>query len=91
MKQSAVEWLVEQLTSIGQLEIPKGSNVVTLILEKAKEMENQQLDEFAIGFAEWCDDNYFRMGNTSFWVESLDWDAEDKLTTKELLEQFKNK
>jgi hypothetical protein len=46
-------------------------------------------DDFAIGFAEWCADNYFRMGNTSFWAESLDWDAEDKLTTKELLEIYK--
>ena len=46
-------------------------------------------DKFSIEFAEWCDDNYFRMGNTSFWAESLDWDAEDKLTTKELLQIFK--
>lgn len=46
-------------------------------------------DEFAIGFAEWCDDNYFRMGNTSFWAESMDWDNDNKFTTKELLEIYK--
>ena len=46
-------------------------------------------DEFAIGFAEWCDNNYFRMGNTSFWSESTDWDNNKKLTTKELLQIYK--
>jgi hypothetical protein len=43
-------------------------------------------EEFAIGFAEWCDNNYFRMGRLSFWSESTDWDNNKKLTTKELLE-----
>jgi len=43
MKQTAVEWLLEQLTSIGVLEIPQGSNAVTLIIEQAKEMERQQI------------------------------------------------
>ena len=47
-------------------------------------------EDFAIGFAEWCDDNYFRMGNTSFWAESMDWDNDNKFTTKELLEIYKN-
>ena len=43
MKQTAVQWLVEQLTSIGQLEIPKGSNVVTEIIKQAKAMEKEQI------------------------------------------------
>jgi hypothetical protein len=46
-------------------------------------------EDFAIGFAEWCDNNYFRMGNTSFWSESMDWDNDNKFTTKELLEIYK--
>ena len=46
-------------------------------------------EEFAIGFAEWCDNNYFRMGRLSFWSESTDWDNNKKLTTKELLEIYK--
>jgi hypothetical protein len=49
----------------------------------------QIAEDFAIGFAEWCDDNYFRMGNTSFWAESMDWDNDNKFTTKELLEIYK--
>jgi hypothetical protein len=47
MKQTAVQWLVEQLTSIGQLEIPKGSNVVTEIIKQAKAMEREQMCSFA--------------------------------------------
>ena len=51
--------------------------------------EQKEKEDFAIGFAEWCDDNYFRMGNTSFWAESMDWDNDNKFTTKELLEIYK--
>lgn len=43
MKLTAVECMVEQLTAIGQLEIPKGSNAVTLIIEQAKALEKQQI------------------------------------------------
>jgi len=88
MEKTAVEWLVEQLFKTYNNTTEKKIDNKSII-EQAKEMEKQQQDEFAIGFAEWCDDNYFRMGNTSFWAESLDWDAEDKLTTKELLEIYK--
>jgi hypothetical protein len=44
---TAVEWLVDQLTSIGQLEIPQGSNAVKSIINEAKEMEKEQMIEFA--------------------------------------------
>ena len=48
-KQTAVEFLEEQLflnrkPTLNEL----------LIIKEAKEMEKQQQDEFAIGFAEWC-------------------------------------
>lgn len=42
-KQTAVEWLVEQLTSIGQLEVPMGSNAVTSVIEQAKQIEKEQI------------------------------------------------
>ena len=48
--QSSVEWLLEQLTAIGQLEIPKGGNVVTMIINESKEMEKEQ----KIDFAKYC-------------------------------------
>ncbi len=44
---TAVEKLIDQLTSIGVLEIPQGSNAVTSIIEQAKEMEKEQMIEFA--------------------------------------------
>jgi hypothetical protein len=47
-------------------------------------------DEFAIEFAEWCDDNYFKNGKgNSNWSASMDWDDDEKFTSKELLEIFK--
>ena len=50
----------------------------------------QIADEHAIEFAEWCDDNYFKNGKgNSNWSASMDWDDNEKFTTKELLEIFK--
>lgn len=47
-------------------------------------------DDYAIEFAEWCDDNYFKNGKgNSNWSASMDWDDNEKFTTKELLEIFK--
>jgi len=46
-------------------------------------------DEFAIGFAEWSDNNYFRMGATSMWTASLDYEDDIIYQTKELLEIYK--
>ena len=40
---TAVEKLIDQLTSVGVLEIPQGSNAVTYIIEQAKEMEKEQI------------------------------------------------
>lgn len=57
--------------------------------EETMEQLIEARDEFAVIFSEWCDSNYFRMGNTSFWAESMDWDNNTKFTTKELLEIFK--
>jgi hypothetical protein len=61
-----------------------------LLTETASELE-KIAEDFAVEFAEWCDDYYFRMGNTSFWAETFDFDNEIKYSTKELLEIFKRK
>ena len=47
----------------------------------------EEVDDYAIDFAEWADDNYFRLGNNSIWVKDLDTDI--IITSKELLEIFK--
>ena len=50
MAQTAVHFLIEQLTAIGQLEIPEGSNVVTSIIQQANEIfEGQIVDAFEMG------------------------------------------
>lgn len=50
----------------------------------------QIADDYAIEFAEWCDDNYFKNGKgNSNWSASMDWDDNEKFTTKELLEIYK--
>lgn len=47
-------------------------------------------DDYAIEFAEWCDDNYFKNGKgNSNWSASMDWDDDEKFTTEELLKIFK--
>jgi hypothetical protein len=66
----------------------KGIYYVITIIEDAEIIE-QIVDEFAIEFAEWCDDNYFRMGGDSIWSDSTDWENNIKITTKELLEIYK--
>jgi hypothetical protein len=48
MKKTAVEFLVQELTRLGH-----NFNLYKKEIEQAKEMEKQQKDEFAIGFAEW--------------------------------------
>jgi hypothetical protein len=58
------------------------------VLEKYK--FEQIADDYAIKFAEWCDDNYFRSGKgSSNWLASLGWYDDEKFTTSELLEIFK--
>jgi uncharacterized protein YaaR (DUF327 family) len=68
---TAVEWLEEQLF---ELRNPTLNQIE--ILKQAKEMEKQQQDEFAIGFAEWILNSNLIL---------------NRITVKELLEQFKNK
>jgi len=50
MKQTAVEWLIEQLTAVGALEIPEGTNAITMIISEAKELEEEQTINFSWHF-----------------------------------------
>ena len=84
MKQTAVEWLIQQVWQSKRDWIEK--------FEQAKEMEKQQQDEFAIDFAEWLEDSIYKENN----FIKMDVVKRIKYTTKELLEiykkeQFKNK
>lgn len=48
---TAVEWLHEKLATS---ELEDMQTNINLWFKQAKEMEKQQQDDFAIGFAEWC-------------------------------------
>ena len=49
---TAVTQLIEQLTAVGALEIPEGTNAITMIIAEAKEIEECQTVDFAWRFSE---------------------------------------
>ena len=75
MKQTAVEWLVANID--WQL-LKNTTTHYNMIVEQAKEMEKQQQDEFAIGFAEWLNG-----------LDINDEVLQKHISTKELLEIYK--
>jgi hypothetical protein len=87
MKQSAVEWLVEQInknTWYDKSNYPQ-VNIGVIDFEQAKEMEKEQQDDFAIEFAEWLEDSIYKENN----FIKMDVVKRIKYTTKELLEIYK--
>jgi len=67
-------------------------DIYTSYYKKSNELDKmvEVADDYAIEFAEWCDDNYFKNGKgNSNWSASMDWDDNEKFTTKELLKIFK--
>ena len=81
MKQTAVEWLAEQM---------QHPQIFNPYIEQAKEMEKQQQDNFAIEFAEWKEKNNYWYSKDNKCHFKYD-DKQTKYTTKELLEIYKNK
>jgi hypothetical protein len=53
------------------------------------QQERSYSEEDMLNFAEWCDDNYFRIGTTSFWAESLFDEKAIAYKTEELLEIYR--
>jgi hypothetical protein len=80
MKQTAVQFLLENIV------ITSSKNLVSVI-EKAIEMEKEQQDDFAIGFAEWCKQEY-ELEDTSLHNKWRDVNGEYR-ESKELLEIYK--
>lgn len=68
--------------------VPIGDQGFYIDWDKVEECQ-KIADNYAIDFAEWCDNNYFRMGNTSIWSDCTNWEDNIKITTKELLEMYK--
>jgi len=82
---TAVKWLEKKLVESG---INFLSEEVEFI-EQAKEMEEQQQDDFAIGFAEWS--SFYREKNRNHKLDMLHSKSkyDESYTTKELLEIYK--
>ena len=81
MKQTAVEWLVEEL-----YDNILWTDKAKYVLKQALEMEKQQKDDFAIGFAEWLykwDNTRLPNGN---WIIKL---GLKPYTSEEILEIYK--
>jgi len=57
-------------------------------LELAEECE-KVADDFAIGFTDWCENNYFPSSGRSLWFDTPNFDIGKKFTTRELLEIYK--
>jgi len=93
MKQSAVEFLVEQIKKDSNLRL-RGFDIDG-IGNKAKEMEKQQQgysEEEFLEFSEWVSHNdWVYLPSKGYWVNEEQEELEEKFTTKQLFEQFKNK
>ena len=50
--------------------------------------EAEHTKQVGTGFAEWADNNYYRMGNTDKWSESPNWEVAITKTTSELWDEY---
>ncbi len=83
MKQvTAVEWLVQQTPNMHWEDAYWAD-----LFEQAKEMEKQQQDEFAIGFAKWLLTNCW-LHDDAYW-ELVTKSGDVQKSEKELLEIYK--
>jgi hypothetical protein len=87
MKPTPIKWLLEQLKVCNYISKKGHKNAETWLIQEALEYEQEQQDEFAIGFAEFSINyNYHPMHKV--WIR-YDKMANEKFTTKELLEIYK--
>ena len=54
MKPTPIKWLLEQLKVCNYISKKGYKNAETWLIQEALEYEQEQQDEFAIGFAKWC-------------------------------------
>jgi hypothetical protein len=85
---TAVEWLYDQLDN--ELELYNSQWLkIEKIVEQAKEMEKQQQDDFAIGFAEWNSYKYKYLPNKGWFGNSYELEMGIFKSSKQLLEIYK--
>ena len=91
-KQETLEEVAEKIAESCKLDRHEIEPFINGFLECAKWNQERSYSEkeFAIDFAEWCDDNYFRIGTTSFWAESLFDEKAIAYKTEELLKIYES-
>jgi hypothetical protein len=94
MKQTAVEWLQDELNQIKSSSTDMDGIIRFLetefnkVIEQAKEMEKQQQDNFAIDFFNWCNsEDAKNLLHDLVMVGEVDKNVE----IEQILEIFKNK
>lgn len=88
MKQTAVEWLVEQMLVCNYINKKQYDNCKSWLLQEAKEMEDEQKDKFVIDFYNWC-----KSESTENLLHDLIivGEVDKNVTIEQILEIFKNK
>jgi hypothetical protein len=66
MKKTAVTQLIEQLTAVGALEIPEGTNYISMIIADAKEAEEEETIDFAWQYSDWTKEELRKEFNETF-------------------------
>ena len=84
MKQTAVEWLVEQMFKQGYFDGNKPLTFTNLdhLQQQAKEIEKQQQDKFAIEFGKWLEnltEDFYSKNDECSYSELLEIFKKDKL------------
>ena len=90
MKQTAVEWLVEEM--INQIGIRiENTEIGIQLFEQAKAMEKEQIVNDCVGFVDWIETtSYTRQDYGDEWESCLPSNKEKRLTTKQLFELYTN-
>ncbi|NDD85756.1 hypothetical protein EBZ38_15955 [bacterium] len=87
MKQTAVEWLIEQLTPSITLQ----QKYIDELKEQAKAIEEEQIVNDCVDFVDWIETtSYTRQDYGNEWESCLPSNKEKRLTTKQLFELYKN-
>jgi hypothetical protein len=86
-----MEHIAVELVVYAELDLPTNN----YLIEEAKEMEEQKQsysEEELLQFSEWVSHNdWVYLPSKGYWVNEEEEESEQKFTTKELLEIFKNK
>jgi methanogenic corrinoid protein MtbC1 len=85
MKQTAVEWLVQEINKINAS--TEAKRFINKLEKQAKEIEKEQQNEFAIGFGQWLVSNCYSEDDIYWWLIKTGGDV--RKSTEELLEIYK--